>query len=186
MLDELVPRPGPRWKRVVLWIAFFAVVAGATWSVTSGTVVPQVSTWVTSWGGPGPVGVTVSVHNDGRVPIEIVGGPGDQPGLDLLGYTTGSTAALDAGPAGEPATDLAVRIEPHQTVELTAWYRVADCDAIDRATVDDHTIELQVRVAEGPASRFTREQHVDASALGTLEADDASWPVAVAEHPCRT
>lgn len=184
LLDDLVPPPGPRWKRLLLWVAFLGLVAGATWSITSGTVVPKVTTGVNAWGGSGPVGVTVSVDNESRVDLEIVDGPATPPGLELLGVTTGGVTTPDFRPAKDPTDPFPIRLGPHETIQFTTWYEVTDCQAIARIPSDDDTIELKVRIASGPASAFTAERTVDASDLSDLDLQRSSWPAATAKYAC--
>lgn len=132
------------------------MVGAISWAATSGTVIPQVSTSVVAWGGTGPVGVTSEVMNDSRVAIEVVDGARPRPGLKLMGYTTEPNASSEFAPTESPSDPFPLRLEPDQSVDLTAWYRVTDCQAVEDIDPGDGEIELQVRIADGPAAVHRR------------------------------
>ncbi len=184
LLDELVPPSGPRWRRTILWLAFLGLVGAFTWAVTTGTAIPQVDTNVQMWGGAGPVGITSSITNTSPVAIELVGGPHPRPGLTSLGYTTGSLTTEDMVPVKAPSDPFPLRLGPNESIDLTAWYRVDDCDAVLAIVPGDDQIDIQVRIASGPASWFTAERSIDARPLTTATDEPTSWPAAVARFPC--
>ena len=184
LLDELVPPPGPLWRRAVLWVAFLGMVGAISWAATSGTVIPQVSTSVMAWGGTGPVGVTSEVMNDSRVAIEVVDGARPRPGLKLMGYTTEPNASSEFAPTESPSDQFPLRLEPDQSVDLTAWYRVTDCQAVEDIDPGDGEIELQVRIADGPAAWFTAGRTIDAKGVEPIDSPQMSWPAGVAYRAC--
>lgn len=198
ILDELVPPPGPRWRRVVLWLAFLGIVGAFSWAFTSGTVTPHVSINVESWGGTGPVSVTTSVQNNSRVDIEVVGGPRPRPGLTLIGYATGRPTD-DLQPKKRPSNPFPLRLGPGESIQITAWYRVGDCQAIKGIDRNDDAIDLQVRIADGPASWISTERSSDQTLIGWIGADlgtdqplgkstrlhQASWAAGISEHACK-
>lgn len=186
ILNELVPPPGPMWRRAILWAAFLGMVGAISWATTSGTVIPQVSTNVVAWGGTGPVGVTSDVMNDSRVAIEVVDGPRLRPGLKLMGYNTEPNASPEFAPAESPSDPFPLRLAPGQSVGLTAWYRVTDCQAVEGIDRDDDQIELQVRIADGPASWITAERTIDATDVEPIDSPKTSWPAGVAHRACAT
>lgn len=185
LLDELVPPPGPRWRRVVLWTAFVGLLAALVWATISGTIVAKVSTGVDSWGGAGPVSISTFVINDSRVDIVVTDGPRPRPGLTLLGYTT-RPPTPDGLPAGSQTDPFPLRLQPGERADLTAWYRVTDCDAIAGIDDGDDGVDLQVRIADGPAAWITTERSIDAQDLSQGEPVSTSWPAAVAFHACPT
>ena len=184
ILDELVPPPGPLWRRVALWVAFLGIVGATAWATASGTVIPQISTSANGWGDDGPIMVATSVQNTSRVDIEVVDGPRPRPGLSLLGYTTGSVTPVDTMPEEKLADPFPLRLKPDEFVDLTAWYRVTDCQAIEDINQNDDQIDLQVRIADGPASWFTAERNIDAQDLGSFDSAQTSWPAAIAHQAC--
>lgn len=184
LLDALVPPPGPRWRRALLWLAFLGTVGLFVWATATGTVVPQVQTNVSMWGGRGPVGITTSISNDSPVAIELVEGPRPRDGLTLLGSTTGPVTTADMAPAQTPSDPFPLRLGPNERIDLTTWYRVDDCDAVLAIDPSDDQIDLQVRIASGPASWFTAERSIDATDLSMDTAEPVSWPAAVAWSAC--
>lgn len=185
ILDELVPPPGPMWRRVALWAAFLGIIGASAWATTSGTVIPQVATSVSWMGGTGPVGVNTSVQNTSRVDIEVVDGPRPRPGLSLIGYTTEYLTPADDMPADGLPNPFPLRLEPDEFIDLTVWYRVTDCQAAEGIDQSDDQIDLQVRIADGPASWFTAERNIDAQNLEHGDSAQTSWPAAVAHYACR-
>lgn len=185
ILDELVPPPSPRWRRVVLWVAFLGIVGAFAWATTSGTVIPHVSTSVEAWGGSGPVRVTTSVQNNSRVDIEVVDGPRPRPGLSSIGYTAGNLTSVDNLPARGPSNPFPLRLAPGESTQLTAWYRVTDCQAIKGIDRNDDEIDLQVRIADGPASWITTERTINAQDLGPAGTQQVSWSAGITEHACK-
>ena len=117
LLDELVPPPGPRWRRVVLWTAFVGLLAALVWATISGTIVAKVSTGVDSWGGAGPVSISTFVINDSRVDIVVTDSPRPQPDLTLLGYTT-RPPTPDGLPAGSQTDPFPLRLQPGERADL--------------------------------------------------------------------
>ena len=188
VLDELVPPPGPLWRRAALWLVVLGMMGAIAWAATTGTVIPQVSADVVAWGGTGPVGVTAELTNNSRVDLEVVDGPRPRPGLSPIGFTidavsTPGFAALSE-PAENPTEVFPLRLAPGERVHLTAWYRVSDCLAIEGIDHDDDRIELRVRIADGPASWFTSERTIDAQHLEPDDSDPTSWPAGLARRAC--
>lgn len=184
ILDELVPPPRPRWRRAVYWVTFLAAFGAFIWAITTGTVIPKVSTGVQNLGGDRPVHLGVFVRNDSRVDIEVTSGPRARPGLSLLGYTTGPFTDDSDKPAETPRDPFPLRLRPGQLTDLTAWYRMTDCKAIRGIDPADDRIDLRVRIADGPASLITTERTIDAHDLGPSDSGTSSWPAAIAQHPC--
>ncbi len=192
VLDELVPPPGPAWRRALRWAAFLTVVGVAVWAVSTGTVVPHLgNSQVESWGGPGPVQISLRTTNRSRVDIEVTGGPRARPGLRLLGYQLGpSRQGVNDGAERTPSDlirdPFPLRLGPGSTLELTVWFAVTDCGAVGRTSSDDNSVDLQIALAAGPLSRFTRTHGVDAKdlALDGPASDAESWPVAMAQYAC--
>ena len=190
LLDVLVPPPGPRWRRVVAWVAFLAVVAAAVWAVASGTVVPQVvDARVSSYGGSGPVQFGVQAANGSRVPIEVLGALGSRPGLELIGYSVDGSAIGADGRFDRAALDadpFPIRLEPGQGVDLVAWFDVTDCRAIRRLDPADREVRLRVRIASGIASQRTWTRSVGGLSDATGSAGAAStWVAAATTYACR-
>lgn len=191
ILDELVPPPGPRWRRAVLWVAFLGLVETCTWATTTGTIIPKVITGASSWGGTGPVNISMFVINDSRVDIVVTDGPRARPGLSLIGYST-TLDTPNQAPPENPVDPFPLRLHPGEQADLTAWYRVMDCDAIHDISTDDNRIDIQVRIADGPAAWITTKRTIDAQSLllpdgSYLSSDDTasvSWPAAVAGFAC--
>lgn len=194
ILDELVPPPGPRWRRVALWVVFLGAFGAFAWGTTSGTLVPKVITGVRGWGGDGPVSITVTVSNNSRVDIELIDGPHTRPGLSLMGYTVSETQEWsppsveqtipieEPRPSEPPRDPFPIRLGPDESIELTIWYRVTDCDAIHDIDPSDDAIDLQVRIADGPASWFTIERTIhDLAHVGN---EQTSWPATKARFAC--
>ena len=71
-----------------------------------------------------------------------------------------------------------------QAIDLTAWYRVTDCQAIADIDRGDDKIDLEVRIADGPASWLTAERSIDVQTQGLIDSSTTSWPAAVAHHAC--
>ncbi|MEO6629716.1 MAG: hypothetical protein ABIP03_14245 [Aquihabitans sp.] len=186
VLDELVPPLGPRWRRVLGWVSFLGISGAFIWAATTGTVIPRVSTGVQSWGGDGPVMISGYVVNDSRVDIELAGGPRPVPGLALLGYTTGAFTPGPGTPVDTTIDPFPIRLHPGERIDLTAWYRVTDCAAVRDIDFSNHDIDLQVRIADGPASWLTVERPIDATGLMLTGNAPTSWPAAIAEHVCRS
>ena len=185
VLDELVPPPGPRWRRAVLWVAFVGAFGALMWGTTTGTLVPKVSTTVQTWGGDGPVRITFDVRNMSRVDVLLTDGPRPRAGLTSLGYTTGFRS--DDRDASASAIDpFPIRLGPDESIDLTIWYRVTDCQKIRSIDPEDDAIDLQVRIADGPASWITTERTVDAERLASDENEPRSWPAAMAQFACPT
>lgn len=93
--------------------------------------------------------------NESRVDIELTSGPRPRLGLSLLGYTTDPTT-IDGSIRTEGLTDpFPLRLHPGEHTDLTTVGRVTNCDAIRGIDSDDDRIDLQVRIADGPASWIT-------------------------------
>ena len=185
LIDQLVPPLGPPWRRWSAWLVFLAVVVGATWAFTSGTVTPRlVGTGIWSWGGDDPVQIGVRLANGSRVAIEVVDGPAPRPGLRLLGYSQGVESD------DRVADPFPIRIEPNRTLVLTAWYEVEDCDQLARTPADDRRIDLQVRIADGPFAALTRTRTIATAGLradpGRIAGDpqDPPWVMVMAQYAC--
>lgn len=148
-------------------------------------MIPHVSTSVEAWGGYGPVGVTTSVQNNSRVDIEVVDGPRPRLGLSSIGYTTGKYTTVGDMPAKGPSNPFPLRLAPGESTQITAWYRVTDCEAIEGIGRNDDAIDLQVRIADGPASWITAERSIDAQDLASTGPQQASWSAGIAERACK-
>ena len=186
ILDELVPPPGPRWRRALLWVAFLGIVVVSTWAFTSGTVTPRVSVALDSSSGSAPLGLTVSVQNNSWVSVEVVGGPRPRPGLSLIGYTTGGPTD-DYQPKMRPSNPFPVRLGPRESIEISAWYRVTDCQAIAGIDLNDDVIDLQVRIADGPASWITAERSSERWPMGwSMDHPEkqSSWAAGLGQYVC--
>jgi len=186
LIDELVPPAGSRLRRWLIWLLVLALVGAATWLFTSGTATPRLSqAEISSYGGSGPIQLGVRAINASRVPIEVTSGPRSRPGLRLLGY--GPDPALSA----LVVDPFPIRVQPGDTLDLTAWFDVEDCAAIARADAYDTGVDLQVRIADGPFSVLTRTRTVRANGglsgdLGTWAAGQhqAPWPLIAAQYAC--
>ncbi|MEO6989185.1 MAG: hypothetical protein ABI239_11120 [Aquihabitans sp.] len=204
ILDELVPPPGPRWRRIVLWVVFLGAIGAFMWGTTTGTLVPKLIGGVRAWGGDGPISITVDVGNDSPVDIELIDGPHPRPGLSLMGYTAsspqesfppgyGQTIPLEEPRPSELLKDpFPIRLGPNESVVLTIWYRVTDCDEIHDIDPGDGFIDLQVRIADGPASWITMKRSVYAQGLSNDgdeqlswdEDEHLPWPATMAQRAC--
>ena len=71
-----------------------------------------------------------------------------------------------------------------QAIDLTAWYRVTDCRAIADIDRGDDKIDLQVRIADGPASWFTAERSIDTRAGEQFDPPETPWPASVSRRAC--
>lgn len=197
VLDQLVPPPGPRWRRIAAWTLFVALLVGVCWLSMSGTASPHLDgSRVQSSGGSGPVYVDLWMRNDSPiVDIEVTGGPAPQPGLRLIGYgrqapavdrlSTRARRSLDPSP-------FPIRIGPGQSVELAVWFDVTDCAAIAKSSASSG-VDLKVAIARGPFSLMTHTRTVGAGPIGLrTTADDQSttltspdgWPAAIAQFRC--
>ncbi len=199
VFDQLVPPPGPRWRRIAAWTLFVGLLVGIGWLSVSGTASPHLDgSQVQGLGGAGPVYVDLSVRNDSPVvDIEVTGGPAPQPGLRVIGYgrqvpdavgTTGLTPqarrSLDRNP-------FPIRIRPGRSVELTVWFDVTDCAAIAKSSAGSG-VDLQVAIARGPFSLMTHTRTVGAEIglrstsedqLASLTSPDG-WPAGIAQFRC--
>lgn len=198
ILDELVPPPGPWWRRVLGWVSFLGIVGVLAWTIISGTVVPHASIVPESWGGTGPVSVTAAVKNDSRVDIEVVAGPRARLGLSSIGYATGTPTDAHQ-PSSGGSNPFPLRVAPGKTLQITSWYRVTDCRAIKAISRNDDEIDFQVRIADGPASWITAERSSRDQMLGWIGADldgdqkpgkstplhQESWAAGIAEFACK-
>lgn len=190
VLDRLVPPPRPWSTRALLWIAFATLVFLGVRAVQTGTVTPRLTrSYVTHRGGTGPVSVGFQTTNRSQVDIEIVDGPRVRPGLQLLGYTVG-----EPGP-GEPLDESAVaadpfpiRLRPGDVISLTVWFDVTDCAAVTGISRDDRSIDIQVRIADGPFSAFTTTRQIGDDMFSPRWSgavpEETSWPAVVAQHAC--
>ncbi len=179
-IDELVPPPGPRWRRTVGWSAFIAVLMGIGWLWSSGTATPRLSAQGWGHGGEGPVHMSFVLANDSRVAVEVMAGPRDRDGIELLGYTTSWLPGGIAGPGGDLETDpFPVRIEPGGELSLTAWYDVTDCDVVAADTDVSDRIDLRARVADGPFGALTRTRWIEAPST-----DQEGWVQAMTRFAC--
>jgi hypothetical protein len=163
VLDVLVPPPPVAWKRALVWFGVLAVVGGVVWSVASGRTVPRADVFVSSWGGSGPVQVTVEVENRSPVAIEVVDGPAAPDGLRLLGRTTAppDRAVLLERPPTAPVDAPAVRLDPGERVLLVSWFEVESCEQVERSRAP--SVGVTVRIARGPARavELTRTATID-------------------------
>jgi hypothetical protein len=125
------------------------------------------------------------VQNNSRVDIEVVDGPRPRPGLSSIGYTTGSLTTVDYTPTKDPSNPFPLRLAPGQSVQITAWYRVTDCQAIKGIGRTDDAIDLQVRIADGPASWITAERSIDTQGIGSTGPEHGSWSAGIAEFACQ-
>ena len=116
--------------------------------------------------------------------IEVVDGARPRPGLKLMGYTTEPNASPEFAPTESPSDPFPLRLEPDQSVDLTAWYRVTDCQAVEDIDPGDGEIELQVRIADGPAAWFTAGRTIDAKGVEPIDSPQMSWPAGVAYRAC--
>lgn len=189
LLDVLVPPPGPRWRRVVAWLVFLALVAAVVWAVATGTVVPQLGDGHgSSYGGSGPVQHGVTASNGSRVPVEVVGALGSRPGLRLIGYSVDGSAIDADGRFDRSALDpdpFPIRLAPGQGLDLVAWFDVTDCSDIDRRDPADREVHLQVRIASGLASHRTWTRSLPV--LGQVEDGSerpSTWVAAATQYAC--
>lgn len=195
LLDELVPPARPRLLGGVAWVAFMGVLAATIWAWTSGTATPSIR-WsaVRGFGGAGPVHLQLDIHNESRVDIEVTDGPAARPGLRLLGYALGNTDPTAGPPTAQQPTDAVfpLRLAPDERALLTIWFEVTDCEALRQPDHEDTRVDLQVRIADGPLSAWTRTRSIAADldgTTGTLELGGArptpsSWPSAITEFAC--
>jgi hypothetical protein len=187
-LDQLVPPPGPAWRRVAGWLAFVGALVGIGWLWTSGTVTPRLENQGWSYGGEGPVHLTVTLTNPSRVAVELVDGPRPRDGLRLLGYQVQALAEDGRPvPSAVVADPFPARVEPGELLIVTVWYEVTDCGALeaDRSTGD--RIDVQARIADGPLGAVTRTRWIDAPS--SIDGDgfgheDGSWTVAMTRYAC--
>lgn len=190
LLDLLVPPPGPRWRRVLAWVAFLALVSVVVLAVVTGTVVPAVDdAHVSSYGGRGPVQLGITAANASRVPIEVVDGSlGDRPGLRLIGYSVDGSAIDVDGRFDRAALDrdpFPIRLAPGQGLDLVAWFDVTDCSAIDRLDPADREVRLLVRIADGPVAVRTWTRSIGGVDDETGSVNAArTWVAAATTYAC--
>lgn len=181
LLDALVPPPPAIWKRSLVWALVLGALATATWSVGSGRAVPRADVFVSSWGGAGPVEVTVEVTNRSPVAIEVVDGPAAPDGMRLLGRQAlpeASTVA-PAPPEGVGEELAPVRVEAGERVVLASWFSVESCAVVGRS--ERGPVGVVVRIADGPA------RAVELTRTGALDGlpGDPSWASAATAAACR-
>jgi hypothetical protein len=138
------------------------------------------------------VGQQISVTNEGSFPVTIVGVDVDRPGMRVERVTVGDihldTVRHMWPPGGETLTG-ARTLQPDETLTITVYYDITDCEAI---TAEVQPVPIRLRRWWGVQTLDVTLPPVRPFRSGGWEVSTAAdgravqWQRMLADHVCRT
>ena len=184
-MDQLVPPPGPAYRRVLLWVLFLALCAAVVWSTATGILSPKIeNAQITSLGGDGPVQIQLLIQSGSIVDLQVVDGPEVPPGLKLLGYSIGDSATGEFRRTDVVRDPFPLTIRPDESLQLMAWYQVDDCNALGRDSEGKPDVDIRMKIASGPFSWVDHTRTVISFGGTDPQDDTAPWAYSVSQFTC--